>query len=104
MPIRPANLATMSATLAGARGHRGGERSRASVTVVFESGHRQEVEGGGCRPLDSEQGGVVALEADSDTKFALYSGTSCQGGRAIATGSGAVDFGVALLAGAIVLG
>ncbi|MFC3998360.1 phosphatase [Nocardiopsis sediminis] len=104
MPIRPANLATMSATIAGAlAGMSGRDRTR-PVTVTFESGHRQVVEGGGCRVLDSDQGGVVAIETESPTKFALYAGNSCQGARAVASGSGSVTFGDPLLAGAIVLG
>ncbi|MDA2805572.1 phosphatase [Nocardiopsis suaedae] len=102
MPIRSANLATMSATIAGAKaGTRGGP---GRAVVVFESGHRQEVEGGGCRRLDAEQGGVVSVETEKATRFALFKGTSCQGGKADATGTGPVTFGVPVLAGAIVLG
>ncbi|MBV2365146.1 phosphatase [Streptomonospora nanhaiensis] len=105
MPIRPANLATMSATIAGAlAGMRAGDEPPRPVTVVFESGHRQVVEGGGCRTLESDQGGVVAIETQVATRYALFAGTSCQGGRAVASGSGSVSFGDPVLAGAIVLG
>ncbi|WP_017596228.1 hypothetical protein [Nocardiopsis potens] len=105
MPIRPEHLATMSASLAGARiGRNTGDGPTRTVAVVFESGHRQELEEGGCRMLDAGQGGVVSLEADAGTRFALYSGTSCQGARAIATGTGSASFGTPVFAGAVVLG
>jgi hypothetical protein len=95
----------MSATIAGAAaGMSAGGAATRPVTVVFESGHRQTVEGGGCRVLDSDQGGVVAIDTEAPTKYALFAGTTCQGGRAIASGSGSVAFGDPVLAGAIVLG
>ncbi|GAA1762929.1 MULTISPECIES: phosphatase [Streptomonospora] len=106
MPIRPANLATMSATIAGARSGMRSERDEAvkPVTVTFESGHRQVVDSGGCRALESEQGGVIAIETDDDARYALFAGTSCQGGRAITSGRGSTTFSQPVLAGAIVLG
>ncbi|ASU82082.1 phosphatase [Nocardiopsis gilva YIM 90087] len=105
MPIRPANLATMSATIAGALAGMSGAADRERpVTVTFESGHRQVVEAGGCRVLDADQGGVVSIGTEVPTRYALYEGTSCQGGRAIATGSGSVTFNDPVLAGAIVVG
>ncbi|MBB6173970.1 hypothetical protein HNR23_004030 [Nocardiopsis mwathae] len=95
----------MSATIAGALAGLSGPEHRARpVTVTFESGHRQVVEGGGCRVLDSEQGGVVSIGTEVPTRYALFAGTSCQGGQAIATGSGSVTFGDPVLAGAIVVG
>ncbi|GAA4897003.1 phosphatase [Streptomonospora salina] len=106
MPIRPTNLATMSATIAGALSPTrsdSGDTVR-PVTVTFESGHRQVVDTGGCRSLESAQGGVVAIEAEAAAKYALFAGTSCQGGRAIASGRGPATFGDPILAGAIVLG
>ncbi|QBI52100.1 phosphatase [Streptomonospora litoralis] len=106
MPIRPANLATMSATIAGAlSGMRAGRAdSVRPVTVTFESGHEQVVDTGGCRALEADQGGVVAIEADAVAKYALFAGTSCQGGRAVTSGRGSVTFSQPVLAGAIVLG
>lgn len=106
MPIRPTNLATMSATIAGAlSGMRSdSERTIRPVTVTFESGHRQVVDTGGCRSLESDQGGVVAIEAEAASKYALFLGTSCQGGRAVTSGRGSVNFSQPVLAGAIVLG
>ncbi|GAB3439735.1 hypothetical protein GCM10027570_04390 [Streptomonospora sediminis] len=105
MPIRPANLATMSATIAGAlSGMRAGKDSVRPVTVTFESGHRQVVDSGGCRALESDQGGVIAIESDTAAKYALFAGTSCQGTRAVTSGRGSATFRQPVLAGAIVLG
>lgn len=105
MPIRPTNLATMSATIAGAiAGLSSREETSVVVTVTFESGHRQVVEGGGCRTLETGQGGVVGVESEGRARFALFAGTSCQGSRALASGNGSVRFGDPVLAGAIVIG
>ncbi|MFD0773733.1 phosphatase [Streptomonospora algeriensis] len=106
MPIRPTNLATMSATIAGAlSGMRSdSDRSVRPVTVTFESGHRQVVDTGGCRALESDQGGVMSIEAEPAAKYALFIGDSCQGGRAVTSGRGSVTFSQPVLAGAIVLG
>ncbi|RNL84392.1 hypothetical protein [Halostreptopolyspora alba] len=105
MPIRPANLATMSATIAGTTGTGGPDDSEPSrVTLTFESGYQQVVEGGGCRALEPGEGGVTAVDTPAPTKFALFTGTSCQTGRAVASGNGSVRFGSPILAGAIVLG
>ncbi|CAM4201760.1 phosphatase [Nocardiopsis rhodophaea] len=105
MPIRPANLATMSATIAGALAGMSGTAGHVRpVTVTFESGHEQVVEAGGCRVLDADQGGVVSIGTEAPTRYALYEGTSCQGGQALATGSGSVTFGDPVPAGAIVVG
>ncbi|MDA8369443.1 MAG: phosphatase [Nocardiopsaceae bacterium] len=101
MPIRPANLATMSAAIADALA---GASAGTTATVTFESGHRQAVEGGGCRTLDAAQGGVVAIETTDPVKYALFAGTTCQGTRAVASGSGSATFDTPVLAGAIVLG
>lgn len=105
MPIRSTNLATMSATIAGAISglSNKGERSGA-VRVTFESGHEQVVEHGGCRTLETGQGGVVEISGESRVKFALFAGTSCQGSRALASGRGTVSFGDPILAGAVVIG
>ncbi|MET9713103.1 hypothetical protein ACFW3Z_18840 [Nocardiopsis alba] len=103
MPIRPAHLATMSATIADAiSGLSSEEEETAPVHVTFESGHRQTVDNGGCRVLETGQGGVVEIEGES--RFALFAGTSCQGSRTLASGHGAVRFGTPVLAGAIVIG
>lgn len=102
MPIRPANLATMSATIAGAISGMANEEETAPVRVTFESGHEQTVENGGCRVLETGQGGVV--EIDGESRFALFAGTSCQGSRTLASGHGSVRFGTPVLAGAIVIG
>ncbi|WP_026117334.1 hypothetical protein [Nocardiopsis alkaliphila] len=102
MPIRPANLATMSATIAGAISGMANEEEAAPVRVTFESGHEQTVENGGCRVLETGQGGVV--EIDGESRFALFAGTSCQGSRTLASGHGSVLFGTPVLAGAIVIG
>ncbi|WP_159944169.1 MULTISPECIES: hypothetical protein [unclassified Nocardiopsis] len=105
MPIRPANLATMSATIAGAiagLSHR--EEQAPTVRVTFESGYEQIVENGGCRALKTGQGGVTGITTEGKAKFALFSGTSCQGSRALASGHGSVSFGDPVLAGAIVIG
>lgn len=105
MPIRPTNLATMSATIAGTTDAGGPDDSEPSrVTLTFESGHQQVVEGGGCRALDSEEGGVTAIDTPAPTKFALFAGTNCQTVRAVASGNGSVRFDAPILAGAIVLG
>ena len=105
MPIRPANLATMSATIAGAiAGLSSKEDQAPPVRVTFESGYRQTVENGGCRALKNGQGGVTEISTDSKVKFALFSGNSCQGSRALASGHGTVSFGDPVLAGAIVIG
>ncbi|WP_046470462.1 hypothetical protein [Allosalinactinospora lopnorensis] len=105
MPIRPANLATMSATIAGALGGvPAGESRPPKVTLTFESGYQQVIDGGGCRVLTSGEGGVTAIDTESPTKYALFAGTNCQTGRAVASGSGSVRFGDPVLAGAIVLG
>ena len=102
MPIRPANLATMSATISGAISGMSSKDETAPVLVTFESGHEQSVENGGCRTLETGQGGVVEIEGGS--RFALFAGTSCQGSRSLASGSGSVRFGTPVLAGAIVIG
>ena len=100
MPIRPANLATMSATIAGAiAGLSQREEQAPQVRVTFESGYEQKVENGGCR-----QGGVTGITTEGKVRFALFSGTSCQGSRALASGHGSVSFGDPVLAGAIVIG
>ncbi|MFV2198075.1 hypothetical protein [Nocardiopsis sp. LOL_012] len=105
MPIRPQNLATMSATIAGAvSGLTGEEKDSSTVRVVFESGFEQDVRNGGCRTLTTGQGGVVEVASEAGTRFALFAGTSCQGSRALASGSGNVRFGDPVLAGAIVIG
>ncbi|MEU3015781.1 MULTISPECIES: hypothetical protein [unclassified Nocardiopsis] len=103
MPIRPANLATMSATIAGAiSGMASKKEDTAPMRVTFESGHEQSVENGGCRVLETGQGGVVEIEGEY--RFALFAGTSCQGSRTLASGQGSVRFGTPVLAGAIVIG
>ncbi|GAB3711979.1 hypothetical protein [Nocardiopsis oceani] len=102
MPIRPANLATMSATISGAISGMSSKDKTAPVLVTFESGHEQTVENGGCRILETGQGGVVEIEGES--RFALFAGTSCQGSRSLASGHGSVRFGTPVLAGAIVIG
>lgn len=105
MPIRPTNLATMSATIAGAISgisSKGGPAD--TVRVTFESGFEQTVENGGCRSLKTGQGGVTEISSTSGTRFALFAGTSCQGSRALASGHGTVTFGDPVLAGAIVIG
>ncbi|MEV2278446.1 hypothetical protein AB0I72_22940 [Nocardiopsis sp. NPDC049922] len=105
MPIRPANLATMSATIAGAvSGLTNREDDSSTVRVTFESGFEQTVRNGGCRTLKTGQGGVVEVDSEAGVRFALFSGTSCQGSRALASGHGAVRFGDPVLAGAIVIG
>ncbi|MCY9786255.1 hypothetical protein KIK06_20380 [Nocardiopsis sp. EMB25] len=105
MPIRPANLATMSATIAGAvSGMSNGEDDAATVRITFESGFEQTVRNGGCRTLKTGQGGVVEIDSEANVRFALFSGTSCQGSRALASGHGTVRFGNPVLAGAIVIG
>ncbi|WP_285733138.1 hypothetical protein [Nocardiopsis sp. ATB16-24] len=105
MPIRPANLATMSATIAGAiAGLTQREEQAPQVRVTFESGYEQKVENGGCRTLKTGQGGVTGITTEGKVKFALFSGTSCQGSRALASGHGSVSFGDPVLAGAIVIG
>lgn len=105
VPIRPANLATMSATIAGAISGLSSKQEQAPpVRVTFESGYQQTVANGGCRTLKTGQGGVVEIASDSKVKFALFAGTSCQGSRALASGHGSVSFGDPVLAGAIVIG
>lgn len=105
MPIRPTNLATMSATIAGAiSGMSNKDDKETTVRIVFESGHEQLVDNGGCRPLETGQGGVVTIDSDSKVRFALFAGTSCQGSRALASGHGSVTFGDPVLAGAVVIG
>ncbi|GHD35159.1 hypothetical protein [Nocardiopsis kunsanensis] len=104
MPIRPANLATMSATIAGAISGMSDKDDKDTVRVVFESGYEQIVENGGCRPLETGQGGVVTIDGDSSVRFALFAGTSCQTSRALASGHGSVSFGDPVLAGAVVIG
>nr|WP_155999056.1 phosphatase [Streptomonospora sp. PA3] len=96
----------MSATIAGAlSGMRPArDESVRPVTVTFESGHRQVVDAGGCRALACDQGGVVAIETGPGSKYALFAGDTCQGGRAITSGRGSVTFSQPVLAGAIVLG
>lgn len=105
MPIRPANLATMSATIAGAISglSRKGDET-ATVRVTFESGHQQSLNNGGCRPLETGQGGVTEVATEARVKFALFAGTSCQSSRALASGHGTVSFADPVLAGAIVIG
>jgi hypothetical protein len=105
VPIRPANLATMSATIAGAiAGLSSRDDQAPPVRVTFESGYQQTVENGGCRTLKTGQGGVTEVSTEAKVKFALFSGTSCQGSRALASGHGTVTFGDPVLAGAIVIG
>ena len=105
VPIRPANLATMSATIAGAiAGLSNREGRTPPVKITFESGFQQTVEQGGCRMLKTGQGGVTAITTETRVKFALFAGTSCQGSRALASGHGSVSFGDPVLAGAIVIG
>ncbi|MFD6948809.1 hypothetical protein A6A08_14860 [Nocardiopsis sp. TSRI0078] len=105
MPIRPANLATMSATIAGAiAGLSNREEQAPPVRVTFESGYEQTLENGGCRTLKTGQGGVTGITTESKVRFALFAGTSCQGSRALASGHGSVSFGDPVLAGAIVIG
>ncbi len=105
VPIRPANLATMSATIAGAiAGLSNREDQAPPVKITFESGFQQTVEQGGCRALKTGQGGVTAIATEAKVKFALFAGTSCQGSRALASGHGSVSFGDPVLAGAIVIG
>lgn len=105
MPVRPVNLATMSATIAGACGTSGtGDATTRSAAVTFESGYRQVVAGGGCRLLACGQGGVVGVDADTSVRYALFAGTACQGGRVVASGNGPAGFDAPVLAGAIVVG
>ena len=105
MPIRPANLATMSATIAGAIAGLSSRQDQAPpVRVTFESGYQQTVENGGCRTLYLKDRGVTEIYTESRVKFALFAGTSCQGSRALASGHGSVSFGDPVLAGAIVIG
>ncbi|MBB4934212.1 hypothetical protein F4561_005032 [Lipingzhangella halophila] len=98
----------MSATIAGATSAgASGDTAPSRVTLTFESGHQQVIEGGGCRALQSGEGGVTAIDTESPTsptKFALFAGPNCQTGRAVASGNGPVRFGAPVLAGAIVLG
>jgi len=105
VPIRPTNLATMSATIAGAIAGLTNKKERVkTVRVTFESGHEQMVEHGGCRTLETGQGGVVEISGEPRVKFAFFSGTRCQGSRALASGNGTVSFGDPVLAGAVVIG
>lgn len=105
MPIRSTNLATMSATISEAISGLSNKKEQArTVRVTFESGHEQMVEHGGCRTLETGQGGVVEISGGPGVKFAFFSGTSCQGSRALASGKGTVSFGDPVLAGAVVIG
>lgn len=94
----------MSATIAGAISGMSDKDDKDTVRVVFESGYEQIVENGGCRPLETGQGGVVTIDGDSSVRFALFAGTSYQTSRALASGHGSVSFGDPVLAGAVVIG
>nr|WP_221442253.1 hypothetical protein [Nocardiopsis algeriensis] len=95
----------MSATISGAvAGLSGRGEQDLPVRITFESGHHQDVRQGGCRVLETGQGGVTGISGGPRVRFALFSGTSCQGSRALASGSGTVTFGTPVLAGAVVIG
>ncbi|RCV48875.1 hypothetical protein [Marinitenerispora sediminis] len=108
MPIRPANLATMSAAIAGAVSSAAPDQAgRGPVTVVYASGHHQTVEGLGRRALESGEGGVVAVRADSGTRYVLFADAALPPGgrdRTLHSGAGPVSFATPVRAGAIALG
>ncbi|TDQ55250.1 hypothetical protein [Actinorugispora endophytica] len=105
MPIRPQNLATMSATIAGAASSAANRRPGAGpVTVVFETGYRQVVEGPTGRPLAHGQGGIVALETGEDTRHTLFAGATCHPTLLLRSGRGPAAFEVPVRAGSIKIG
>lgn len=118
MPIRPAHLATMSATIADAvrpsidgavrRSSLGGASAVPSVsgpvTIVFESGHRQMVDGAGTTELVRGHGGIVKLEARARTDYAVYADAACTRVKRLRSGSGPARFIAPIHAAAIVLG
>lgn len=105
MPIRPQNLATMSATIAGVV-DAAADRRRADgpVTVVFESGHRQVVAGPAGRPLARDHGGIVALEAGAGTRYTLFAGITCHPTLVLRSGRGPAAFDIPVRAGSITVG
>ncbi|MFC7326340.1 hypothetical protein [Marinactinospora rubrisoli] len=107
MPIRPTNLATMSAAIAGAVAAAAPEQAGyGPVTVVYASGHRQTVGQAGRCALAAEEGGVVAVQAAPRTRYALFADAAppAGGDRTLHAGDGPVSFPTPVRARAISLG
>ncbi|PSK99532.1 hypothetical protein CLV63_103257 [Murinocardiopsis flavida] len=109
MPIRPANLATMSATIAAVVRPEAGADAVAPtalgpVTITYESGYRQVVEAAGATELADGHGGIVELEAGTRTGYELYADAACSRAKRLRAGNGPARFLAPLHAHTIVLG
>ncbi|HLU97984.1 MAG TPA: hypothetical protein VKZ89_14195 [Thermobifida alba] len=100
MPIRPHHLAAMSATLAWAADGLAA-RTGGPVTVRYESGRRQVCEAVVAHRLLRDQGGVVAVEADAGTGYALYAGTAWHPTLILRSARGGAEFDIPVRAGSI---
>lgn len=109
MPIRPANLATMSAAIAAVVRPEVGLDDAAPtrfdpVTITYESGYRQVAEGEGAIELVGGHGGIVELETGPRTNYGLYADAACSRTKRLRSGKGPARFLAPLHARTIVLG